>query len=160
MPEDRFLAAYARSWLAGLAALGKHTKSRAYKLFGMNSSGLNTFLPRYLTAQRPPKGFESRRSCVHLASIVPFMQDTQVTEDVSVCICLSVRPSICPSVCLSSCLYSVWIRRKPCPPGVVSDQAADPPPALAASPFSVCLSVYLSVWLPSRRVQEILSLSQ
>ena len=88
MPEDRFLAAHARSWLAGLAALGKHTKSRAYKLFGMNSSGLNTFLPRYLTAQRPPKGFESRRACVHLASIVPFMQDAQVPE--SLFFCLSV----------------------------------------------------------------------
>ena len=86
MPEDRFLAAHARSWLAGLAALGKHTKSRAYKLFGMNSSGLNTFLPRYLTAQRPPKGFESRRACVHLASIVPFMQDAQVSESLFFCL--------------------------------------------------------------------------
>jgi hypothetical protein len=99
MPEDRFLAAYARSWLAGLAALGKHTKSRAYKLFGMNSSGLNTFLPRYLTAQRPPRGFESRRACVHLASIVPFMQDAQVTESLSVRLCVYVY--LCLSVWFS-----------------------------------------------------------
>lgn len=78
MPEDRYLAAYARLWLANVTSVGKHTKTRVYKLFGMNSSGLNTFLPRYLTAQKPPRGFESRRACIHLTSIVPFMQDAQV----------------------------------------------------------------------------------
>lgn len=79
MPEDRYLAAHARSWLSNIACIGNHTKNRIYKLFGMNSSGLNTFLPRYLTAQRPPEGFESRRACVHLASIIPFMHDSQVS---------------------------------------------------------------------------------
>jgi hypothetical protein len=153
MPEDRFLAAYARSWLAGLAALGKHTKSRAYKLFGMNSSGLNTFLPRYLTAQRPPKGFESRRACVHLASIVPFMQDTQVTESLSVCVC----PSICPSICLFVCTLCEFFAS---PALVVWFQIWLLIPTGAGCVSVLCLSVCLSVWFLSRGVQEILSQSQ
>jgi hypothetical protein len=156
MPEDRFLAAYARSWLAGLAALGKHTKSRAYKLFGMNSSGLNTFLPRYLTAQRPPKGFESRRACVHLASIVPFMQDTQVTESLSVCVC----PSICPSVRLSVCLLVCTLCGFYASPALLvwfQIRLLIPHRCwLRLCPLSVCLSV----WFLSRGVQEILSQSQ
>lgn len=94
MPEDRFLAAHARSWLSNLACAGNHTKNRIYKLFGMNSSGLNTFLPRYLTAQRPPKGFESRRACVHLTSIIPFMHDSQVFYRIQYCHC--IHPSIHP----------------------------------------------------------------
>ena len=78
MPEDRYLAAYARLWLTNVTSVGNHTKNRTFKLFGMNSSGLNTFLPRYLTPQKPPKGFSSRRACIHLTSIVPYMDDAQV----------------------------------------------------------------------------------
>ena len=78
MPEDRYLATYARSWLQSVTSVGKHTKNRTFKLFGMNNSGLNTFLPRFLSPQKPPKGFNSRRACIHLTSIVPYMDDAQV----------------------------------------------------------------------------------
>jgi hypothetical protein len=56
MPEDRYLASYARHWLKSVTSVGKHTANRKFKLFGMNSSGLSTFLPRYLVAQKPPSG--------------------------------------------------------------------------------------------------------
>jgi len=54
MPEDRFIAPYARVWLKNVTAVNANTKHRRFKLFGMNSSGYNSFIPRYLTAQRPP----------------------------------------------------------------------------------------------------------
>ena len=46
MPEDRFLAPYARVWLKTVANYSSHTKQRRFKLFGMNSSGYNSFIPR------------------------------------------------------------------------------------------------------------------
>ena len=68
---------YARSWLKNVKSTGAHTESRNYKLFGTDSNGFNVFLCRYLTAQQPPKGYESRRACVHLISNIPFMNDAQ-----------------------------------------------------------------------------------
>lgn len=72
-----FAGAYARTWLKSVKATGAHTESRNYKLFGTNSNGYNVFLSRYLTAQQPPKGYESRRACIHLISNIPFMNDAQ-----------------------------------------------------------------------------------
>ena len=77
LAEDRAVGAYARQWLKSIKAVGAHTKDRNYKLFGTNSSGFNVFICRYLTAQQPPKGYESRRACVHLISNIPFMNDAQ-----------------------------------------------------------------------------------
>lgn len=71
------LGAYARGWLKSVKAAGPHTESRNYKLFGTDSNGYNVFLSRFLAAQQPPKGYESRRACVHLISNIPFMNDAQ-----------------------------------------------------------------------------------
>jgi coiled-coil and C2 domain-containing protein 2A len=75
--EDRAIASYARRWLDAIKSIGPHTADRNYKLFGTSSAGLNVFICRYLTAQQPPKGFDSRRSCIHLISNIPFMNDSQ-----------------------------------------------------------------------------------
>lgn len=75
--EDRAIGAYARAWLQGIQHIGVHTRERKYRLFGTNSGGYNVFIPRYLTAQEPPPGYESRRACVHLISTIPFMNDVQ-----------------------------------------------------------------------------------
>jgi coiled-coil and C2 domain-containing protein 2A len=75
--DDRAIGAYARAWLKGIQFLGPHTRDRKYHLFGTNSGGYNVFIPRYLTAQAPPKGYESRRACIHLVSNIPFMNDAQ-----------------------------------------------------------------------------------
>ena len=78
IPEDRFCTNYARQWMREIASVGAHTKNRSFSLFGMRSNGLHTLIPRFLTALKPPKGFDSKRACVHLASQVPFMPDAQV----------------------------------------------------------------------------------
>lgn len=75
--EDRDISLYARKWLLGVRALNHVTAHRQYKLFGADSQGCHVFVGRYLTPQRPPAGFESRRSCVHLVSSIPFMKDGQ-----------------------------------------------------------------------------------
>jgi coiled-coil and C2 domain-containing protein 2A len=75
--EDRPIGAYARGWLKSIQSIGPHTLGRNYRLFGTDSSGHNVFIPRFLTAQEPPKGYESRRACVHLISSIPFMNDVQ-----------------------------------------------------------------------------------
>jgi len=75
--EDRDMSLYARKWLRDVKALNQVTARREYKLFGTDSKGCNVFVGRYLTSQRPPTGFESRRSCVHLVSSIPFMKDGQ-----------------------------------------------------------------------------------
>eukprot|EP01041_Mallomonas_annulata_P001440 gene1440-2773_t len=63
---DRFLLAHAKSWLCNLRNLGRHTQTRPYRIFGLNSDGLGVFLSRFLTPIRPPKGMLSRRACIHL----------------------------------------------------------------------------------------------
>jgi hypothetical protein len=75
--DDRYLVHYTRMWMDSIRAIGPHTKDRPYKLFGTNSSGLNALVCRYLTPQKPPAGFESRRAVLHLASMMPFMKDAQ-----------------------------------------------------------------------------------
>jgi hypothetical protein len=78
MPEDRFVASYARIWLKNVAATNANTKQRKFRIFGMNSGGYNTFISRFLTPQRPPSdGFNSMRGCIHLCAAVPFMPDAQ-----------------------------------------------------------------------------------
>jgi hypothetical protein len=55
-PFDRPFAAYAQTWLNSLEALGKHTKDRPYRIFGMSSAGQNILICRYLTPMAPPSG--------------------------------------------------------------------------------------------------------
>lgn len=75
--DDKVYASKTRSWLNDLRSIGSHTRNRSYIIFGTNSAGLNVLICRYLCPQRPPKGFETRRSCIHLVSIIPFMKDSQ-----------------------------------------------------------------------------------
>ena len=75
--EDRTIASYARGWLSAVKEIGPHTEQRNYLLFGTNSNGQNVLICRYLTPLRPPMGFETRRGCVHLVAMIPFMKDAQ-----------------------------------------------------------------------------------
>lgn len=74
-PIDRNYVSFANAWLKELSGLNSHTKERTYKLFASCSNGLQTLLPRFLTPMQPPPGFDTRRSCLHLAAILPFMLD-------------------------------------------------------------------------------------
>jgi coiled-coil and C2 domain-containing protein 2A len=75
--DDRAIAIYALKWLENIKELNEHTAQRPYKLFAVNSSGLQVFLSRYLTAQAPPDGYTSRRAVLHLVSMIPFVKDIQ-----------------------------------------------------------------------------------
>lgn len=75
--EDVPYVNYAREWIKRLHDLGPHTKTRVYKAFAVNSSGDNVLICRFLTPQCPPRGFQSRRACLHLLSMMPFMRDSQ-----------------------------------------------------------------------------------
>jgi hypothetical protein len=72
------LLAHARRWLTELMAIGPHTKKRGYVVFATNHMGHSVFIPRFLcTDMQIPAGFTSRRSLVHLVSLLPFMSDAQ-----------------------------------------------------------------------------------
>lgn len=75
--DDRMIAIYAMKWLEQVRDINEHTAHRPYKLFAMNSSGLQVFLCRFLTSQSPPPEFHSRRACIHLVSMIPFVKDIQ-----------------------------------------------------------------------------------
>jgi hypothetical protein len=75
-PTDRFLVAYAHSWLHALRAK-KQTAEREYNIFGYNSDGYKVLSCRYLTPQEPPMDIGTRRGCLHLTSMIPFMPDSQ-----------------------------------------------------------------------------------
>lgn len=75
--EDKVLAGPARMWLKSVHGMSKYTKERPYKLFGKNTRGLSVLLCRYLQPMKPPPGYVSRRSCIHLVSLLPFMADAQ-----------------------------------------------------------------------------------
>lgn len=77
--QDRFLVSYAHKWLSQLKSKTL-TEKRDYKLFGSSSDGYKTFICRYLTPQEPPMGISTRRGCLHLASLIPFMPDAQVSS--------------------------------------------------------------------------------
>ena len=76
-PEDKPFAGAARSWLRSVHSVSKYTKERPFKLFGANTRGFSVLLCRYLVPMRPPQGFSSRRACIHLVSLLPFMADAQ-----------------------------------------------------------------------------------
>lgn len=76
-PPDRPLVTYAQLWLQTIRDLGPHTKKRRYMLFGSNSDGLSVLLCRYLKPLPPPPGILSRRACIHLVSLLPFIPDSQ-----------------------------------------------------------------------------------
>jgi hypothetical protein len=76
-PPDRPLVTYAQLWLQTIRDLGAHTKRRRYMLFGSNSDGLSVLLCRYLKPLPPPPGVTSRRACVHIVSLIPFIPDSQ-----------------------------------------------------------------------------------
>lgn len=78
IPIDRFLASYAQVWLEDIRAVGENTRNRPYKIFGFNSDGLGTFISRYLTAMQPPPTLNTRRGCLHLVNMVPFLSDAQL----------------------------------------------------------------------------------
>ena len=75
-PPDRPLVSYTQGWLQSLRSKGLHTKNRKFKCFGTNSDGLSVLVCRYLTAQKPPPGFSTRRSIIHLVSMIPFIEDS------------------------------------------------------------------------------------
>eukprot|EP01038_Epipyxis_sp_PR26KG_P007416 gene7416-10108_t len=75
--DDKPYAIYARKWLTSLLESNPHTRSRRYRVFGTDSTGLNVLICRYLVPQKPPPTFTSRRSCVHLVSCIPFMNDSE-----------------------------------------------------------------------------------
>jgi hypothetical protein len=77
IPDDRLLAIHASKWLDSIRELNEWTAERPYKLFAMNSSGLQVFICRYLTSQKPPEGFQTRRGAIHLVSMIPFVKDIQ-----------------------------------------------------------------------------------
>lgn len=77
IPDDRLIAIHASRFLETVKELNEHTAARPYKLFAMNSSGLQVFLCRFLTSQQPPPGFQSRRAAIHLVSLLPFVKDIQ-----------------------------------------------------------------------------------
>ena len=68
---------YAQGWIQSLRSKGMHTKNRKFQCFGTNSDGLSVLVCRYLKAQKPPPGFSTRRSIIHLVSLIPFVQDAQ-----------------------------------------------------------------------------------
>jgi hypothetical protein len=76
IPQDRVHVPYARWWLNSLKSYGGSILSRSFKIMATNSSGQDVLLCRYLTPQRPPTGFNSRRSCIHLVSMIPFLTDS------------------------------------------------------------------------------------
>jgi coiled-coil and C2 domain-containing protein 2A len=76
-PPDRPLVTYAQLWLQTIRDLGNHTRKRRYMLFGSNSDGLSVLLCRYLKPLQPPPGVVSRRACIHLVSLLPFIPDSQ-----------------------------------------------------------------------------------
>jgi hypothetical protein len=75
--QDRFLAGYAQRWLLGLRSISANTAERKFTLFGMNSEGLRCLVPRYLTPIKPPPGFTTRRSVIHLCTLFPYISDSQ-----------------------------------------------------------------------------------
>lgn len=80
LPQDQFLLAYSQIWLDKLNNKVKNSstrmEARKFRVMVLNSEGYNVFLPRFLTPQSPPSGFSSRRACLHLVSILPFLSDT------------------------------------------------------------------------------------
>ncbi len=73
--QDRPLAGYAHRFLQELRSQGSHTASRPYMLFAPDSSGQYVFIPRYLSAMKPPMQVDTVRACIHLVSQVPFASD-------------------------------------------------------------------------------------
>lgn len=69
---------HARQWLTELMNLTPYTKYRPYTVFATDNTGYNVFLPRFLTTgMQIPTGFHTRRSILHLVSLIPFIPDSQ-----------------------------------------------------------------------------------
>lgn len=81
IPQDKIHISYAKRWLDRLKHYGDHVLNRSYLLFATNSSGQEVFIPRYLIPQRPPPGFYSRRACIHLTTLIPFLRDNLSFSD-------------------------------------------------------------------------------
>lgn len=77
-PADRPLVPYAQAWMKSLREYSEFTKNRKYMIFGTNSEGLSVLVCRYLRPQTPPVNMTSRRSCLHLVSMIPFLEDSKV----------------------------------------------------------------------------------
>jgi hypothetical protein len=82
--DDRNYGPYAQNWLRTLANVSQQTHDRPFKCFGMNSEGLQTLICRYLSPLKPPEGYTSLRSIVHLVSMVPFLSDAQSFQESSI----------------------------------------------------------------------------
>jgi hypothetical protein len=67
IPDDRLLAIHASKWLDSIRG-NEWTAKRPYKPFAVNSSGFQVFICRYLTSQKPPDGFQTRRGAIQLVS--------------------------------------------------------------------------------------------
>ena len=76
-PPDRPLIPRAQFWVSKLKGIGNHTKNRKYTVFGSNSDGLSVLVCRYLKPLQPPPGISSRRACIHVVSLIPFIPDIQ-----------------------------------------------------------------------------------
>merc|ERR1719473_938897 len=73
--QDRPLAGYAHKFLHDLRSQGSYTANRSYMIFAPDSSGQNVFIPRYLSAMKPPMEIDTVRACIHLVSQLPFASD-------------------------------------------------------------------------------------
>lgn len=74
---DRPLIPRALMWLSNLQGIGQHTKKRKYTVFGSNSDGLSVLVCRFLKPLQPPPGITTRRACIHVVSLIPFIPDSQ-----------------------------------------------------------------------------------
>ena len=75
-------------------------------VFFLISEGLGVFIPRFLTAIKPPQEMYNRRACIHLVSMIPFLSDIQVSD--------SIRESNESFFCFTStnidCKYHAYIK--------------------------------------------------
>lgn len=77
-PPDLPFLSYYRHWAEALAARGDPVAKRSFNIFGTNSDGLSVLVSRYLKPHAPPAMCQnSRRSCLQLVSMLPFIPDSQ-----------------------------------------------------------------------------------
>jgi hypothetical protein len=79
--DDRAYGPYAQNWIRNLSQVSQQTRDRPYKCFGMNSEGLQVLISRYLSPLKPPEGYNTMRSVVHLVSMFPYLSDAQSFQE-------------------------------------------------------------------------------
>lgn len=75
IPDDRYMVSYAKDWTEHLRTLHPWMEDRDLEIFVSTSTGYRAHVCRYLTPQQPPPGYDTRRACLHLVSLIPFLED-------------------------------------------------------------------------------------